>query len=280
MVQRNQDNDLLPQTDLFLKKHQLTNDAAGGSLTRRNFLACGVIATAALTVTPLTSALVIPPPVKFNWEFLKQIATAIATILGYGTLAQNILQRLDCAGSLRTNVGNMSLKGFLDPCQLPADAPKIGAEEREHAHHAIYQPANRFWVMAPHTDRYNGLSLFFDRHQSQEPTGRLSLPTLHHFQKMPQALRTLGYANGDALRQALIPREQTRAAEGRFQQSYSEPDKFVVSDNGEFEFSWETNGRGEGTISWGGRLRNQNTGRMVTLRTRRTAARYEPNLVN
>ena len=78
MVQRNQDNDLLPQTDLFLKKHQLTNDAAGGSLTRRNFLACGVIATAALTVTPLTSALVIPPPVKCNWEFLKQIATAIA----------------------------------------------------------------------------------------------------------------------------------------------------------------------------------------------------------
>lgn len=280
MVQRNRENDLFSHTEVFTKEQLFTDEAVGESLSRRNFLTGGLMATAALTVVPLTPGVVMPPPLRFNWEFLKQIATAVATILGYGSLAQNILRSLECGGNLRTMVGNMNLKGFLDPCQLPADAPKVGAEEREPAHHAIYPPANRFWVMAPHTDRYNGLSLFFDRQKSQEPTGRLSLPTLHHFQKMPRALRTLGYETRDAVRQALIPLKQSRAAEGKFQQSYSESDKYAATDNGEFQFGWETNGRGVGTITWDGRLRNQHTGRMVTLRPQRTEARYEPDLVD
>lgn len=280
MVQRNRENELFSHTDVFTKEQHFTDDAAVGSIGRRNFLAGGLMATAALTVVPLTPGLVMPPPLKFNWEFLKQIATAVATILGYGSLAQNILRSLECGGNLRTMVGKMNLNGFLDPCQLPADAPKVGAEEREPAHHAIYPPANRFWVMAPHTDRYNGLSLFFDRQKSQEPTGRLSLPTLHYFQKVPDALRTLGYRDRTVLRQALLPHEQSRAAEGRFQQSYSESDKYRALDNGEFEFKWETAGRGEGTLRWSGRLRNQNTGRMTTLRDLSARATYEPNLVS
>jgi hypothetical protein len=215
--------------------------------------------------------------------------------MGYGPIADTVLQLLRCKGDILSNFTAIEQRGFISPCRLPPDAPNIVQGEVATAQprvpptpDASAQPPSpgallpskteRFLTAAPHNDRYNGLGLFYDLGFSQDPTGQLSLPTLGYFEKLPRKLRTLGYATAADLRAAITPQTQSRAALGRFQEKYSEPDKYVGRGKGEFEFFYETSGNGRGTFHAGGRLENKNTGRMATFKDRAPVT-YEANLV-
>lgn len=258
---------------------------------RRQFIVGAAMGTAGLALPSLVHARH-PAAVKFNWELLIGIARTVAQVMGYGPIADTVLQLLRCKGDILSNFTAIEQRGFISPCRLPPDAPNIVQGEVANAQPGVQPTPNasatapspspskteRFLTAAPHNDRYNGLGLFYDLGFSQDPTGQLSLPTLNYFQKMAQRLRTLGYSTKADLRGAITPQTQSRAALGRFHEKYSEPDKYVGRGKGEFEFFYETAGNGSGTFHAGGRLENKSTGRIVTFNDR-IPVRYEANLV-
>lgn len=183
-------------------------------ISRRGFIAAGILSAASVTVRPWQSALAAaapPPAYKFPWKTFWGAVTLGATIMGYGSLAMLASQFIE---SIKTKNPEQAASIAGEIASLRRNKFKAPTALEEFPDYKIFDlGGGRVSIPLFHEDGLNGVRTYFAGARS---AARLTSPVETTIPGLAEVLRLKGFKKAGAL---LRPIEQTKMYWSRYQES-------------------------------------------------------------
>jgi hypothetical protein len=213
-------------------------------ISRRMFIAAGVVGTVSVSISRHNLMAVTPEPVRFKWDSFLSYATLAAGIMGYGPVVQLVTSFISAvkakdpqqAAAILTEADFLRRKDYLDPARIrdiPAGLKPSITED------------GRIALPFLHSDGLNGIVSYI---LGKDVFSRLAGPTQGSIKGVAEILKTLGFTqkNSPGL---LSPKSQLITAFSKFgesDQSENDGDRYKSDADAILRFFYRNTGAGTG----------------------------------